>query len=309
MNDVFKLGSGVEGGDVTSEKKVQESRSDTPANSYVTKQPWQALNKYTAARIGLGRAGISVPTEHLLAFQLSHAQAQDAVHEPLNVGQLIHDIKGTFNTSNLNEPVLLLHSQVKDRAHYLQRPDLGRRLDDQSLNELKQYQAPQDKPYELAIVLVDGLSSLAIQKNAPELIELLHQRLVQEPLLTANESVCHLAPLVVVQQGRVAIGDEVAQCLNAKSVLVLIGERPGLSSPDSLGMYLTWAPKVGLTDDSRNCISNVRPDGLNYDEAINKLWYLLTESHQRKISGVNLKERASAGSIEKIQDVKNFLIS
>lgn len=245
--------------------------------------PWHVLRHYTAARIGLGRAGISVPTKHLLDFQLAHAQAQDAVHVPLDTDQLKADI----NANCLN-----LHSQVNDRFHYLQRPDLGRRLNADSIKRLKQSAAPHDNPYDLAIVIVDGLSSFAIQKNAAPLLHVLTQRLAQQTLSKNEDAMCRLAPIVIVQQGRVAIGDEVGEILNAKSVLVFIGERPGLSSPDSLGLYLTWAPKIGLTDEARNCISNIRPQGLVYQEAVNKVFYLLSEAHQRKLTGVNLKERS-----------------
>ena len=316
MNELLerdKRKKGANIGEVNVVEKIKKDSLKVNDNSPVTKQPWQALKQFTAARIGLGRAGISVPTEHLLAFQLNHAQAQDAVHEPLNVSVLLNDIETKLNAIGLPKASLVIRSQVTDRMHYLQRPDLGRRLDDQSVDELKKHQAPKDNPYDLAIVLVDGLSSLAIQKNAPPLIKLLLQRLAQQPLVTPGNAICHLAPLVVVQQGRVAVGDEVAQCLNAKSVLVMVGERPGLSSPDSLGMYLTWAPKVGLTDESRNCISNIRPAGLEYTQALNKLWYLLSESHQRKLSGVNLKESAKEQTgmdlLKSSKTIRNFLIS
>jgi len=283
---------------------------------------WHVLRQYTAARIGLGRAGISVPTKHLLDFQLAHAQAQDAVHLPLNIEQLKDDIERL--KTDIEQPYkaddasaihsLAVHSQVNDRAHYLQRPDLGRRLDADSADLLKRSAAPAEEPYDLAIVIIDGLSSFAIQKNAPPLLQLLTQRLTQQPLSDDKDETCRLAPIVIVQQGRVAIGDEVGELLNAKSVLVFVGERPGLSSPDSLGLYLTWGPKVGLTDESRNCISNVRPQGLVYQEAVNKVYYLLSQAHQRKLTGVNLKERSQQieGSLledGKEQRNKNFLIS
>lgn len=263
---------------------------------------WHVLREYTAARIGLGRAGISVPTKHLLAFQLAHAQAQDAVHLPLDAERLINEIESPIECLNV-------HSQVNNRAHYLQRPDLGRRLNSESVDLLKQYAAPQDEAYDLAIVIVDGLSSFAIQKNAAPLFSELSQRLANQPLSADLSSSCRLAPVVIVQQGRVAIGDEVGEILNAKSVLVFIGERPGLSSPDSLGLYLTWAPKIGLTDESRNCISNVRPEGLTYQEAVNKVFYLLSQAHQRKLSGINLKERSQETDGPLLENGKNFLIS
>lgn len=276
---------------------------------------WHVLRQYTAARIGLGRAGISVPTKHLLDFQLAHAQAQDAVHLPLDTQQLITDIEAqSTSVDSMEMPSLIAHSQVNDRSHYLQRPDLGRRLNADSVALLKQSTAPSDDPYDLAIVIVDGLSSFAIQKNAAPLLQQLTQRLANQSLSKNDDRICRLAPVVIVQQGRVAIGDEVGELLNAKSVLVFIGERPGLSSPDSLGLYLTWAPKVGLTDESRNCISNVRPEGLVYAEAVNKIFYLLSEAHQRKLSGINLKERSQDIGDPllhngKIESDKNFLLS
>ena len=286
------------------QKNDQENVLDKKP-AHTVDNPWHVLRQYTAARIGLGRAGISVPTKHLLAFQLAHAQAQDAVHLPLDTEQLVTDIEAHC---------LKVHSQVNDRSQYLQRPDLGRRLNTESIELLKKSTAPSDDPYDLAIVIVDGLSSFAIQQNAAPLLKILTQRLTQQTLLKDEERTFRLAPIVIVQQGRVAIGDEVGEMLNAKSVLVFIGERPGLSSPDSLGLYLTWSPKVGLTDESRNCISNVRPQGLVYQEAVNKVFYLLSEAHQRKLTGVNLKERSSEADDSllqnnKAQDDKNFLLS
>jgi ethanolamine ammonia-lyase small subunit len=279
--------------------EIEKHESHTISNS------WHVLREYTAARIGLGRAGISVPTKHLLDFQLAHAQAQDAVHVPLDTQKL---------TSDIELPFVMAHSQVTDRSHYLQRPDLGRRLNSESVVALKQHVAGDGEPYDLAIVIVDGLSSFAIQKNAAPLLQQLTQRLSVQALSKTSEpseaaGICRLAPIVIVEQGRVAIGDEVGGLLNAKSVLVFIGERPGLSSPDSLGLYLTWAPKVGLTDESRNCISNVRPEGLVYPEAVNKIFYLLSEAHQRQLTGVNLKERSQETENPLLQDDKNFLIS
>jgi ethanolamine ammonia-lyase small subunit len=222
------------------------------------------------------------------------------VHLPLDTENLITDIEAHC---------LSVHSQIQNRSHYLQRPDLGRRLNSESAALLKHAAAPDDAPYDLAIVIVDGLSSLAIQKNAAPLLHLLTQRLSEQSLLNDDGRIFSLAPIVIVQQGRVAIGDEVGELLNAKSVLVFIGERPGLSSPDSLGLYLTWAPKLGLTDESRNCISNIRLEGLVYREAVNKVIYLLTQAHQRKLTGVNLKDRSTDVINSLLQDDKNFLLS
>lgn len=281
--------------------------------------PWHVLREYTAARIGLGRAGISMPTNHLLDFQLAHAQAQDTVHLPLDTQTLITDIQSCGGDSDIPNQTLalhciLVHSQVVDRSQYLQRPDLGRRLNSASVAALRIHAAVEDEPYDLAIVIVDGLSSFAIQKNTSPLLQQLIQRVSLQALSKSKvkndeAGIFRLAPIVVVEQGRVAIGDEVGELLNAKSVLVFIGERPGLSSPDSLGLYLTWAPKVGLTDESRNCISNVRPEGLEYSKAVNKVIYLLSEAHQRQLSGVNLKERTQIIECSLSHKEKNFLIS
>lgn len=265
---------------------------------HTVNNPWQVLRKFTAARIGLGRAGVSVPTQHLLDFQLAHAQAQDAVHMALDIGALQQNIISDVGLECDLPLALTLHSQAKDRAEYLQRPDLGRRLNDVSLLYLSDYAAADNEPYDLAIVIADGLSSLAVENNAPKLLAELFKRLQLKRALTTETGQYRLSPLVIVQQGRVAIADEIGACLNVRSVVVLIGERPGLSSPDSLGLYLTWAPEVGLTDESRNCISNVRPEGLSYKEAVNKLCYLLDESQRRQLSGIHLKEDADNIALE-----------
>ena len=237
---------------------------------------------------------------HLLAFQLAHAKAQDAVHLPLNIEELEKDIVAKNGCWSSTGDILLVHSQVVDRDHYLQRPDLGRRLDEASQQTLSAQAAARESPYDLSIVIVDdGLSSLAIQKHVPELLSLFSRRFMSILPSSIGTQISRLAPLVIVRQGRVAIGDEVAERLNAKAVLVLIGERPGLSSPDSMGMYLTWSPKQGLTDESRNCISNVRPDGLSYEKALDKLDYLLHEAFRLRLTGVQLKEESQTLAFEK----------
>ncbi len=240
----------------------------------VIPDPWQALRQFTPARIALGRTGVSLPTGAQLDFQLAHAGARDAVHRALDVAALQQTL------SQVSMPdALVLHSAADSRDRYLQRPDLGRRLGDASRQTLTALRRTGD---DLAIVVADGLSALAIEQNAAPLLRSLMLRLALD-----NWS---FAPLTIVRQGRVAIGDEVGQLLGAKMVLVLIGERPGLSSPDSMGLYLTWAPRVGLTDQRRNCISNVRPAGLSYDEAAYKLHYLMSQARQRSLTGVDLKD-------------------
>lgn len=271
--------------------------------SPVIANPWAALRQFTDARIALGRAGVSLPTNAHLAFQLAHAKARDAVHLALDVRQLASTLNASLQAQSA--PCLTLHSAAPDRTSYLQRPDLGRRLDAASrdaLNALARPAAapPSARPYDLAFVVVDGLSALAIEQNAAPFLNILQGRLAVE-----NWSV---APICIVGQGRVAIGDEVAERLGAKAVVVLIGERPGLSSPDSMGLYLTWMPHVGLTDAKRNCISNVRPAGLGFEEAAGKLHYLLSQAQQRQVSGVELKDGTDGDAGLTAADQKNFLL-
>ena len=274
-------------------------------NGAVVANPWRDLRQFTDARIGLGRAGISLPTAELLAFQLSHAQARDAVNLPLDISRLTTLLSTTSVLENLDPP-LVVTSQAIDRLTYLQRPDLGRKLSEHGRNQLIDYVNRNNipnKPYDLAIVVVDGLSSLAVQNNAqPFINELITQ-------LNATDTPSTLAPITLVQQGRVAIGDDIGQLLNAQIVIVLIGERPGLSSPDSLGLYMTWAPKTGLTDAYRNCISNIRPAGLPYQEAAKRTTYLIQQANKLKLTGVNLKDRTQDDVIEHQNNTKNFLIA
>ncbi|MGB1949287.1 MAG: ethanolamine ammonia-lyase subunit EutC [Marinobacter sp.] len=265
----------------------------------VTDNPWRRLRAYTDARIGLGRAGTSLPTRELLAFQLDHARARDAVHLPLDTGALLEALTSLSAARGLPQP-LLLHSEAADRVTYLQRPDLGRRLDATSCNVLDRSGHTHQSPVDLALVVADGLSSRAVQQNA---VPLLQAFLALPEVASASGQ---RAPLCVVTQARVAIGDDIAQRLNARCVVVLIGERPGLSSPDSLGLYLTWAPHPGLTDANRNCISNIRPGGLDVAEASRRLLYLLKEARRLNLSGVGLKDRSAQAVIE--QGYGNFLL-
>lgn len=270
----------------------------------VTPNPWSVLRQFTDARIALGRAGVSLPTAAHLGFQLAHAQARDAVHRRLDVAQLSPALSAAW--PELAPPCLQLHSAAADRAQYLQRPDLGRQLDAASREVLSSTFAlppsadPQARPYDLALVVADGLSALAIEQNAAPFLHALHHRI--------RHTGWKVAPLCIALQSRVAIGDEIGQRVGAKAVVVLIGERPGLSSPDSMGLYLTWMPKVGLTDASRNCISNVRPAGLSDDEAAFKLHYLLTQAHQRQLSGVALKDETGDNALLKADEKSNFLL-
>lgn len=269
-------------------------------DSNIIENPWALLKDYTDARIGLGRSGVSIPTSHSLAFQLAHAQAQDAVHLPLNVENIVEQL--FINDIDKETSPILLHSQAINRTTYLQRPDLGRRLDKNSSEILKKIKVNDNTFYDLSIVIVDGLSSLAIKENAINFIKELMTALKED------KQKWNLSPFSIVQQGRVAVGDEVGELLKAKISIVLIGERPGLSSPDSLGLYLTWNPKVGLSDASRNCISNIRSEGLSYEEAVKKTMYLLKESRRLELSGVNLKDRTINDVIENSINEENFLI-
>jgi ethanolamine ammonia-lyase small subunit len=270
--------------------------------SPVIANPWGALRQFTAARIALGRSGVSLPTAAHLAFQLAHAQARDAVYLALDVPQLAQSL-GALPQAH-GPSCLALHSAAADRNVYLQRPDLGRRLNAASRDTLEALKPPPQphsaRPHDLAFVVADGLSALAIEQNAAPFLNRLLCRIAAE-----NWSI---APIVIVLQGRVAIGDEVGELLGAKAVVVLIGERPGLSSPDSMGLYLTWMPRVGLTDASRNCISNVRPAGLSYEDAACKLHYLLSEMRKRKLSGIGLKDETSGAPALPAAASKNFLL-
>ena len=266
----------------------------------VTENAWRSLRRYTDARIGLGRAGISLPTSELLTFQLAHAQARDAVHFPLDVNRLVDDLNTRDAAIAANTP-LLLHSQAEDRFTYLQRPDLGRRLSEPDRERLTARLDPDAPAPDLAIVVVDGLSSSAVQRNVAPFLARFLDALAHEP------RDWQLAPLTIVQQGRVAIGDEVGELLKARIVVVLIGERPGLSSPDSLGIYLTFAPQACLSDARRNCISNVRPAGLDFEHASQRLLYLIREADRLKLSGVGLKDRTEEVVIENQQTNNNFL--
>lgn len=236
--------------------------------------PWAFLKAHTAARIAQGRTGHSLPTSALLSFQLDHARARDAVHSVLDTAALPDQLNA------IHPGALRLHSQAADRQTYLQRPDLGRKLDPASRANL---QAPENLTgFDLCLVIADGLSATAVNTHALTLVS----GLMRE----AHSLRWSVAPVCVVEQGRVAIGDEIAHGLRAGLLVVLIGERPGLSSPDSLGAYLTYGPRPGLTDESRNCVSNIRPDGLTYEFAVLKIMYLLTEMKHRRLSGVTLKD-------------------
>ena len=260
--------------------------------------PWLNLRNLTPARIALGRTGTSLPTQAQLDFQYAHAQARDAVHLAFDHQSIRAQLTERGRES------LLLHSAAADRHSYLQRPDLGRRLDEASGQILEDYAAAHPGGVDLAIVVADGLSALAVHRHTLPFLARLEEQ-------TAADG-WSVSPVILVEQGRVAVADEVAQRLGAKMSVILIGERPGLSSPDSLGLYFTYAPKVGLTDAYRNCISNVRLEGLSYGMAAHRLIYLMREACRRQLSGVNLKDEAQVNTLEaeNATDMKgNFLLA
>jgi ethanolamine ammonia-lyase small subunit len=241
----------------------------------VTERPvpdlWTALRRHTSARIGLGRAGDSIPTARLLEFEAAHAAARDAVHTPIDVEGLRARLDGL--------PTITVRSAAVDRSQYLQRPDLGRRLDPGCAAQLAH------GAYDVAFVIMDGLSARAVHDHAAAVLTATLERL---PGWT-------VAPIVLATQGRVALGDEIGERLGAALVVVLLGERPGLSAADSLGIYLTAHPRVGRKDSERNCISNVRPpEGLEYAAAAGKLVHLMREARRLGITGVGLKDDAAA---------------
>ena len=248
----------------------------TPSRAVVEADGWAALRAFTPARIALGRTGASQPTAAQLAFGLAHARARDAVHAGLDAGAL----EAALREAGFD--VLRAHSRAPDRPTYLRRPDLGRRLDEASLARLRAA-APAPAPA-LAFVVADGLSAVAVARHAVPLLRAARERLAG----------WRIGPVTVALQARVALGDEVGEALGAGAVALLVGERPGLSSPDSLGVYLTWAPRVGRTDAQRNCISNVRAEGLSYEAAAATLARLLEGARRLGATGVGLKDDGEA---------------
>jgi ethanolamine ammonia-lyase small subunit len=233
---------------------------------------WTDLRRLTAARIGLKRSGASLATQPLLEFQLAHARARDAVHAPLDDARLAADL------APVGLPVLHIASAAPDKLTYLMRPDLGRELAPSAAGTL----APHAGATDVVFVISDGLSALAVQRHAaPLLAEVV-------PALAKRD--WRIAPLVIVRHGRVAIGDAIAASLGATCAVVLIGERPGLSAPDSMGAYFTWQPGAQTTDADRNCISNIRPAGIGYADAGFKVTHLLAAMRERGMSGVSLKD-------------------
>ncbi len=228
--------------------------------------PFDHLRGLTAARIGLGRTGVSLPTQRVLEFQMAHAQARDAIHAPLDVSKVVSELADLA-------PVAV-ESRAVDRRAYLERPDAGRRLSDASRERLM-------GPCEVALVLGDGLSARAAQEHGPAMVR----------ALRAATPDWGWSPPVIATMARVALGDEIAAALGADLVVMLIGERPGLSSPDSLGAYIAFAPQPAVTTDAqRNCVSNIRPAGLPIAEAVRKIVAISTLARRLRQTGVALKE-------------------
>ena len=239
--------------------------------------PWKKMRLATQARIGLARVGYAVGTKDLLAFQAAHAGARDAVLKPWDSSQTMSRLVAS------GAKTILAKTKVGGRQEHLKRPDLGRELAEDSREQLAQ--TVETRQFDIVCAVTDGLSARAIESHFVPLWEIV------KPLLQAEGY--HVAPIVLVPFGRVALSDEIGEALKAKLVLMFVGERPGLSSADSLGIYLTFNPSKQNTDANRNCISNVRPPaGLDYETTAAKLMFLIRESLRRKLSGVELKEDA-----------------
>ena len=238
---------------------------------------WQGLRRFTPARIALGRAGGSLPTGKLLDFRLAHARAVDAVSRPFDPEKFCRQ---------LSLDTICLSSAAPDHRKYLQRPDLGRTLSDQSRQSLESWAAC-SSGFDLVIIICDGLSALAVERQVPSILGHLL------PLLGEAWS---LAPLMIVRHGRVALQDQIGELVRAAIALTFIGERPGLNSPDSLGAYLVHAPKPGSTDACRNCVSNIRPEGLDPSIAADRIYWLLSEIRRRQKSGVELKDESGVAA-------------
>ncbi len=249
----------------------------SPADTHPTLPETPSLRDHTPARVAFAATGVSLTTRHALEFALAHAQARDAVHSTLDISALA----AALDTRALAH--ITLHSAAPDRATYLRRPDLGRTLSPSSATLLNPRRTDNGEPATptLTILLADGLSAAATNHHAiPLLDELL-------PLLTPAWT---LTPIVLALQARVALGDPIGQALDAGATLTLIGERPGLSSSDSLGAYITWSPRPGRTDAERNCVSNIRAQGLGYPEAAAKIAWYLSEARRLGLTGVALRE-------------------
>ncbi len=232
---------------------------------------WQELRNYTHARVAMGRAGNAMPTSEVLKLRIAHAMARDAVRSEMDVNFLsdkLHQLG--FNAQQVK-------SQAIDRLDYIRHPHKGRLLHEQSRRKLESLQMEKT---DLCIIFADGLSADAVNIHAIPFLDLLLKDLIY----------WNIAPVILVEQGRVGVSDPIGEALKAKISLILLGERPGLSAPTSLGAYITYMPQSGNTDEKRNCVSNIQPSGLSYQQAVAKISYLLHEMRSKQISGVNLKD-------------------
>lgn len=239
---------------------------------HIEPDEWASLKVFTNARIALGRTGVAIPLKEMLALRLAHAQARESVYSLLESGRLTSELQ------QMQLSVMNVRSKARSREYFLQRPDYGRMLDDFSKDVL----VAEDSDCDIAIILADGLSATAINKYAVPLLQSLLPMLKSSHIKTS--------PIVIAEQARVALSDEIGYLLNAKLSLILIGERPGLTTCDSMGAYITFQPKPGTTDEARNCISNIHASGLHYSIAAEKIFSLIQSSLRKQVSGITLKE-------------------
>lgn len=253
----------------------------------VSRDPWLELRRFTSARIALGRCGVSLPLDRWLDFRLAHARARDAVATPFAAEEIQAELAGSGLSS------MILQSEVTGHEEYLTRPDKGRRLSAESRAILENWMthAPEEdqQGFDVSLVVCDGLSARAVHENAAPFLKAFLAEAARVPL--------RCAPICLVRYGRVAVGDEIATLLRASLVVMLIGERPGLSAPNSMGVYMTWGPGPGTMDEKRNCISNVRAAGLPVEEAVRKLCYLMEKAFVHRASGVAVKDDMPADAI------------
>ena len=245
----------------------------------------ESLQRYTSARVSLGRAGPAIPTREQLRFQLDHALARDAVHAQLDVTSMLQGLHQR-KMEHLALRSAIAGEPGDERQLYLRRPDLGRTLHQESRDTLLKFSAKLVKHSDVVFVIADGLSALAVERHALPLLD--------ETTSLLPPDRWSVGPVCFVSQGRVAIGDEIGGLLHAKLSIMLIGERPGLSAPDSLGVYITWNPRPGRTDAERNCISNIRHEGLTYVDAAQRIAFYMNEAKRLQATGITLKENISS---------------
>lgn len=246
---------------------------DNPQNTYVQPDEWHALKTFTSARIALGSTGVSLPLKAVLDLRLAHAKAKDAVYSSLDINGLQEELEKCGST------VYHVKSRASNRDVYLHRPDLGRLLDETSYHFIKELAVV---PSDISIIIGDGLSASAVNTNAGLFVPAF--------LKQAQAKGYTIAPLILASMARVAISDEIGSLLNTRLSIILIGERPGLSASDSMGAYLTYQPLPGTTDEKRNCVSNIRTQGLPPAIASEKVMHLVQNALRLQLTGVHLKD-------------------